>query len=62
MGNSAGFMRHLTPMSALGAVIALWGINYWLDIIKSRTSEQFVEEQYISDFVELSEEDLGKTQ
>ncbi len=33
MGNSAGFMRHITPVSALAAIIALWGFNYWWQLI-----------------------------
>ncbi|WP_070136978.1 tetratricopeptide repeat protein [Crocinitomix algicola] len=41
MGNAAGFMRNLTPLSALAAVIGLYGFNYWLDIlkVKFKTSE-----------------------
>lgn len=57
MGNAAGFMRNLTPLSTLGAIIALYGFNYWMLIINERF---FVkkEKPVIEPFEELSQEDF----
>lgn len=44
MGNSAGFMRHVTPMSSLAAIIALWGFNHWWGLIQKPKTKMLIEQ------------------
>jgi len=58
MGNAAGFMRNLAPVSAHAAVIALWGYNFWLTILSDKKSKIVRDEQPI--FEELSKSAFNK--
>lgn len=54
MGNAAGFMRNLTPLSTLAAIIALYGFNYWVGVITARfRKSEGIEEN--EEFNEISE-------
>lgn len=37
MGNAAGFLRNLVPLTPLAAMLALYGYNWWLDGIGNKT-------------------------
>lgn len=39
MGDSAGFLRNLTPLGPLAAVIALYGFNLWMEALRTGRKE-----------------------
>lgn len=58
MGNAAGFMRNLAPISAQAAVIALWGYNYWISILTDKKKKVLI--NTVQQFEELSKADFNK--
>lgn len=61
MGNSAGFMRHITPVASLGAIIALWGFNYWWSLIqKPEPLSNTVKEAEVQEEQEIESKQLSR--
>lgn len=52
MGNAAGFLRNLLPLTPLVAVIALHGYNYWINTFKMVEEEQQVNEDHVNEPVQ----------